>query len=243
MRLTRSGSSRRARSGPSLQPTRGRLRPRARSAHHAPCRRMPRSRRGTDLRAGLPCCRMPSRGCAPHRTSGRIALVVLHSESSSDSAGRVFVASLNDQEMAQSTSGTSGHHGVTVPGAADVTVLQSDGASAVIGSASDGRSQRIVGAGSTRGQSRRGPAATDVDPPRAPAGLRRCTAASPFTPSCSSHRRQRTVGPMPASSSRSEIPIRSSPLPYNGPSPSAPVWGTEGGAEVGGIRVGAEVTV
>jgi hypothetical protein len=50
--------------------------------------------------------------------------------------------------MPQSTSGASGHHGV--PGAAYVTVLQSDGASAVIGSASDGRSQRIVGVGSTR---------------------------------------------------------------------------------------------
>jgi hypothetical protein len=52
--------------------------------------------------------------------------------------------------MPQSTSGANGHQGVTVPGVAYVSVLQSDGASAVIGSASDGRSQRIVGAGSTR---------------------------------------------------------------------------------------------
>jgi hypothetical protein len=92
--------------------------------------------------------RSESNGLRADLMSGGITLVVLHSESSSDSAGRVFVASLNGREMPQSTSGASGHHGV--PGAAYVTVLQCDGTSAVIGSASDGRSQRIVGAGSTR---------------------------------------------------------------------------------------------
>jgi hypothetical protein len=92
--------------------------------------------------------RSESSGLRADLMSGGIALVVLHSESSSDSPGRVFVASLNGREMPQSTSGASGHHGV--PGAASVTVLQCDGASAVIGSASDGRSQRIVDAGSTR---------------------------------------------------------------------------------------------
>jgi|HubBroStandDraft_6_1064221.scaffolds.fasta_scaffold131918_2 hypothetical protein len=94
--------------------------------------------------------RSESNGLRAGLMSGRIALVVLHSESSSDSAGRVFVASLNGQEIPQPASGANGHQGVTVPGVAYVSVLQSDGASAVIGSASDGRSQRIVGAGSTR---------------------------------------------------------------------------------------------
>jgi hypothetical protein len=81
--------------------------------------------------------------------SGQLALVVLHSESSSDSPGRVYVASVNGQETLP-TSAASGDHGITVPGATRVTVLQSDRAGAHIGSASDGRSQRMVGIGSTR---------------------------------------------------------------------------------------------
>jgi hypothetical protein len=81
--------------------------------------------------------------------SGKVGLVVLHSESSSDSSGRVSVLSVNDQETLP-TSAASGQHVVTVPGATKVAVLQSDGEGALIGSVSDGRSQRMVGIGSTR---------------------------------------------------------------------------------------------
>jgi hypothetical protein len=81
--------------------------------------------------------------------NGQVGLVVLHSESSSDSPGRVYVASVNGQETLP-TSVASGDHGITVPGATKVAVLQSDRDGAIVGSASDGRSQRMVGIGSTR---------------------------------------------------------------------------------------------
>jgi hypothetical protein len=80
---------------------------------------------------------------------GQVGLVVLHSESSSDSPGRVYVASVNGQETLP-TSVASGDHGVTVPRTTKVDVLQSDRNGAIVGSASDGKSQRMVGIGSTR---------------------------------------------------------------------------------------------
>jgi hypothetical protein len=80
---------------------------------------------------------------------GRLVLVLLHSESSSDSPGRVCIASVNGGETVPASL-VGGDHGITVPGATRVTVLESDRAGAHIGSASDGRSQQMVGIGSTR---------------------------------------------------------------------------------------------
>jgi hypothetical protein len=80
---------------------------------------------------------------------GQVGLVVLHSESSSESPGRVYVASVNGRETLP-TSVASGDHGVTVPRTTRVDVLQSDRDGAIVGSASDGKSQRMVGIGSTR---------------------------------------------------------------------------------------------
>ena len=90
-----------------------------------------------------------SNGLRAGLLGGRLVFVLLHSESSSDSPGRVCVASFNGDETLPS-SVTSGIHGVTVPGATKVTVLETDEAGAIIGSASDGRSQRMVAIGSTR---------------------------------------------------------------------------------------------
>jgi hypothetical protein len=90
-----------------------------------------------------------SNGLRAVMMGGQLTLVVLHSESSSDSSGRVYVASVNGQETLP-TSVASGDHGITVPGGTRLTVLQSDGTGAHVGSASDGRSQRMVGIGSTR---------------------------------------------------------------------------------------------
>jgi len=81
--------------------------------------------------------------------SGHLALVLLHSESSSDSPGRVSIASVNGAETVPSGV-ANGDHRIGVPGATSVALLHSDGASALIGAAADGRSQRMVGIGSTR---------------------------------------------------------------------------------------------
>jgi hypothetical protein len=90
-----------------------------------------------------------SNGLRAGLMGGRFALVLLHSDSSSDSAGRVCIASVNGEETVPS-SVARGERGITVPGATKVAVLQSDSAGALIGSASDGRSQRMVAIGSTR---------------------------------------------------------------------------------------------
>jgi hypothetical protein len=79
---------------------------------------------------------------------GQIAIVVLHSEGSSDGPGRVYLASVNGKEALPSTR-HRGDNRITVPLVTTMAVLQGDATGAVVGSVSDGRSQRMVGIGTT----------------------------------------------------------------------------------------------
>jgi hypothetical protein len=77
---------------------------------------------------------------------GRLALVVLHSEGSSDKPGHAYLASVNGQELTPAGKAND-DNGISVPPLASVALLRSEGSGGVVASASDGRAQRVVGIG------------------------------------------------------------------------------------------------
>jgi hypothetical protein len=78
---------------------------------------------------------------------GRLSLVVLHSQGSSQGAGSVSLLALNGVDIAPSQ-GAEGGSGLTDP-IAHLTVLQTDRSGAVVGKVDDGRAQRVVSVGTT----------------------------------------------------------------------------------------------
>jgi hypothetical protein len=79
---------------------------------------------------------------------GRLGVVVLHSEGSSDAPGHAYLASVNDREVMPSQRAGDDTR-ITVPRVTSVGLLQSDGSGGLVASASDGRAQRVVGVGTT----------------------------------------------------------------------------------------------
>ncbi|HEY2704964.1 MAG TPA: hypothetical protein VGL20_14860 [Candidatus Dormibacteraeota bacterium] len=80
--------------------------------------------------------------------AGWIALVVLHSDGSSDAPGHTYLASVNGDEIG--SSGTEkDDHGVALPRVGSVALLRGDGSGGAVASASDGHAQRVVGVGTT----------------------------------------------------------------------------------------------
>jgi hypothetical protein len=89
-----------------------------------------------------------SNGARAGLAGGRLALVVLHSEGSSNEPGHAYLASVNGEEVMPSHR-TGDDRKVTVPRVTSVGLLHSDGSGGLVASASDGRAQRVVGVGTT----------------------------------------------------------------------------------------------
>jgi hypothetical protein len=92
--------------------------------------------------------RSDSNGARVGMGGGRLALVVLHSEGSSDAPGHAYLASVNGDEVMRSNQASDDNR-VTVPRVTSVALLHSDGSGGLLASASDGRAQRVVAVGTT----------------------------------------------------------------------------------------------
>jgi hypothetical protein len=92
--------------------------------------------------------RSDSNGARAGLGEGRLALVVLHSEGSSDAPGHAYLASLNGDEAMTSNRATDDNR-VTVPRVTSLALLHSDESGGLLASASDGRAQRVVAVGTT----------------------------------------------------------------------------------------------
>jgi hypothetical protein len=95
-----------------------------------------------------PHARSDSNGARAGLGGGRLALVVLHSEGSSDAPGHAYPASVNGEEVMPSNRARDDNR-VTVPRVTSVALLHSDGSGGLLASASDGRAQRVVAVGTT----------------------------------------------------------------------------------------------
>jgi hypothetical protein len=80
-----------------------------------------------------------SSGVTANLQGGRMAIVLLHSDSSSDRSGHAYLMHLNDQEVASAEQLGNGLP-VTIPKVASVSVLHAGGDGAVVGDVQDGSS-------------------------------------------------------------------------------------------------------